>query len=172
MSDRYQRISERAYLIWVDEGRPEGREFVHWLIAEQEFGDVQVVEVVSVTTSEALDGAPDGALADRRGSERGVAESPQEPGRGEATAPQTESSETRASQTGAAPKKRTPKAASPADAAPPAPTTTEAAAPARNGRSGGAEKSKKPSRGSSSGKPPSRGTGDGPKTQGRSGGGK
>jgi hypothetical protein len=50
MSERYQRIRERAYLIWVDEGYPQGRDFVHWLMAEQEFGEVSVVEVVAVTT--------------------------------------------------------------------------------------------------------------------------
>ena len=29
-------IRERAYLIWVDEGRPEGRELDHWLRAKWE----------------------------------------------------------------------------------------------------------------------------------------
>jgi hypothetical protein len=30
------RIRERAYLIWVDEGRPHGRELDHWLRAKWE----------------------------------------------------------------------------------------------------------------------------------------
>jgi hypothetical protein len=30
------RIRERAYLIWVDEGRPNGREVDHWLRAKWE----------------------------------------------------------------------------------------------------------------------------------------
>jgi hypothetical protein len=29
-------IRERAYLIWLDEGRPGGREFDHWLRAKWE----------------------------------------------------------------------------------------------------------------------------------------
>jgi Protein of unknown function (DUF2934) len=29
-------IRERAYLIWVDEGRPDGRELDHWLRAKWE----------------------------------------------------------------------------------------------------------------------------------------
>ena len=31
-------IRERAYLIWVDEGRPSGRELDHWLRAKWELG--------------------------------------------------------------------------------------------------------------------------------------
>ena len=30
------RIKERAYLIWVDEGRPDGRDLDHWLRARWE----------------------------------------------------------------------------------------------------------------------------------------
>jgi hypothetical protein len=30
-----QRIRERAYLIWLDEGRPEGRDKQHWEIARE-----------------------------------------------------------------------------------------------------------------------------------------
>ena len=30
------RIRERAYLIWIDEGRPNGREVDHWLRAKWE----------------------------------------------------------------------------------------------------------------------------------------
>lgn len=35
MSDVEQRIRERAYFIWIDEGRPDGREKEHWCGAEQ-----------------------------------------------------------------------------------------------------------------------------------------
>jgi Protein of unknown function (DUF2934) len=37
-SDRVKdnRVRERAYLIWVDEGRPQGRELDHWLRAKWE----------------------------------------------------------------------------------------------------------------------------------------
>jgi hypothetical protein len=31
------RIRQRAYEIWVSEGRPEGRERIHWVRAEAEF---------------------------------------------------------------------------------------------------------------------------------------
>ena len=31
------RIRQRAYEIWEDEGRPDGRERIHWLRAEAEF---------------------------------------------------------------------------------------------------------------------------------------
>jgi hypothetical protein len=30
-----QRIRERAYLIWLDEGRPEGRDNIHWQMAAE-----------------------------------------------------------------------------------------------------------------------------------------
>jgi hypothetical protein len=35
MSDLEQRIRERAYKIWLDEGCPEGRADVHWGIASK-----------------------------------------------------------------------------------------------------------------------------------------
>ena len=34
-------IRERAYLIWVNEGRPHGRELDHWLRAERELEQEQ-----------------------------------------------------------------------------------------------------------------------------------
>ena len=34
--DREARIRERAYDLWVSEGRPDGRDVDHWLRAEQE----------------------------------------------------------------------------------------------------------------------------------------
>jgi hypothetical protein len=34
--DRQQRIRERAYQIWLDEGCPHGREQIHWRRAEIE----------------------------------------------------------------------------------------------------------------------------------------
>jgi hypothetical protein len=30
------RIRERAYGIWIEEGRPEGRDLAHWRLARQE----------------------------------------------------------------------------------------------------------------------------------------
>ena len=35
MSDIEQRIRERAYRIWLEEGRPEGRQLVHWDMATE-----------------------------------------------------------------------------------------------------------------------------------------
>jgi hypothetical protein len=34
--EREQLIRDRAYTIWEDEGRPEGRQLMHWLQAESE----------------------------------------------------------------------------------------------------------------------------------------
>lgn len=36
MGERADRIRARAHQLWLDEGRPEGREFEHWQRAEQE----------------------------------------------------------------------------------------------------------------------------------------
>ena len=36
--EREQKIRDRAYRIWQDEGQPEGREQAHWAQAEQEHG--------------------------------------------------------------------------------------------------------------------------------------
>ena len=35
--DLMARIRKRAYEIWEDEGRPDGRDRIHWLRAEAEF---------------------------------------------------------------------------------------------------------------------------------------
>ncbi|WP_431470200.1 DUF2934 domain-containing protein [Sphingosinithalassobacter sp. LHW66-3] len=39
--DLEQRIRERAYEIWQEEGRPEGREEEHWQKAASEFGEAR-----------------------------------------------------------------------------------------------------------------------------------
>ena len=36
MDDRDERIRKRAHEIWEEEGRPEGREYSHWLRARAE----------------------------------------------------------------------------------------------------------------------------------------
>ena len=36
MDDRNERIRKRAHEIWEEEGRPEGREYSHWLRARTE----------------------------------------------------------------------------------------------------------------------------------------
>lgn len=40
-SAKEQRIKERAFQIWLDEGRPNGRDREHWRIAESEIADEQ-----------------------------------------------------------------------------------------------------------------------------------
>jgi hypothetical protein len=35
MEDHTERVRQRAYQIWIDEGRPEGRESVHWDMASE-----------------------------------------------------------------------------------------------------------------------------------------
>jgi len=45
MNDRDMRIRERAYHLWIDEGRPEGREAVHWNLARAQVAAEE--EVVS-----------------------------------------------------------------------------------------------------------------------------
>ena len=38
MQQMEQAISARAYALWEEEGRPDGRALAHWLAAEREFG--------------------------------------------------------------------------------------------------------------------------------------
>jgi Protein of unknown function (DUF2934) len=55
-SDRQERISERAYQIWIAEGRIHGRHDEHWQRAEHEIAEeelklaVALVERAAVTT--------------------------------------------------------------------------------------------------------------------------
>lgn len=47
MNDVDQRIRERAYQIWLDQGRPDGREKDHWEAAKQAIAqDVQARSLV------------------------------------------------------------------------------------------------------------------------------
>jgi hypothetical protein len=39
MDDHNERIRQRAHEIWEEEGRPEGREYSHWVRARAEIGD-------------------------------------------------------------------------------------------------------------------------------------
>jgi hypothetical protein len=41
MNVESKNIQERAYHIWENEGRPHGRDFEHWLKAEQELASPQ-----------------------------------------------------------------------------------------------------------------------------------
>ena len=66
-SDRERRIRERAYRLWEEQGRPEGRHEDHWLQASQETGEDIFAEGGSPDAQErpgALDGGllPEGGL--------------------------------------------------------------------------------------------------------------
>jgi Protein of unknown function (DUF2934) len=39
MDDREQRIRERAFQIWIEEGQPEGKDKDHWERAEKQISD-------------------------------------------------------------------------------------------------------------------------------------
>jgi len=58
--DREARIRERAYHIWVEQGRPEGGEHDHWLKAQREIDREQQAgyEMLEVDGKEAI-GKPD-----------------------------------------------------------------------------------------------------------------
>jgi hypothetical protein len=49
--DREQHIRERAYHIWLEEGRPEGRDREHWQRAERELQPEQNSEAEAPPTS-------------------------------------------------------------------------------------------------------------------------
>ena len=49
--DRQGAIRERAYERWASEGRPAGREMIHWLEAEREIAEEQEGEPPSVAGS-------------------------------------------------------------------------------------------------------------------------
>lgn len=40
--DDEERIRERAYLLWEEEGRPFGRAVDHWLLAAREVADINI----------------------------------------------------------------------------------------------------------------------------------
>ena len=43
-TERDRRIRDRAYALWVEDGRPEGRSDEHWLRAEREAGESEAPE--------------------------------------------------------------------------------------------------------------------------------
>lgn len=58
----YERVKKRAYEIWEEEGRPWGRDAVHWERANREIADqtetetpVRVASIIAETTSEIVD---------------------------------------------------------------------------------------------------------------------
>jgi Protein of unknown function (DUF2934) len=46
LDESEQAIRERAYAIWEQDGRPEGRSLAHWSQAEVEIGTEQTVSIV------------------------------------------------------------------------------------------------------------------------------
>ncbi len=59
--DREHRIRERAYRLWEQEGRPEGRHEHHWTQASQEVGD-ELFQMQGETDTQERRGALDGGL--------------------------------------------------------------------------------------------------------------
>jgi hypothetical protein len=55
MTDREQRIRERAYQLWESEGRRDGDHEAHWLRASQESEDDASVEKVNEEASRRFD---------------------------------------------------------------------------------------------------------------------
>jgi hypothetical protein len=47
-----QVIRERAYLLWIADGRPEGSANTHWLVAQREILAASLGSVARVTVSE------------------------------------------------------------------------------------------------------------------------
>lgn len=52
MSDAQERVRERAYRLWIEEGQPEGRADRHWeaatkIVEEEELGGVDVVDTIA-----------------------------------------------------------------------------------------------------------------------------
>ena len=45
--EREQSIRERAYAIWEQEGRPEGKSLDHWLQAEAEVGNEKIIGITN-----------------------------------------------------------------------------------------------------------------------------
>ena len=44
---RFRTISERAYAIWEQEGRPDGKALDHWLQAEAEIGSEKIIGITN-----------------------------------------------------------------------------------------------------------------------------
>lgn len=59
--DREHRIRERAYRLWEDEGRPEGRAEHHWRQASQDAGD-EMFDQPGMDRPQERRGALDGGL--------------------------------------------------------------------------------------------------------------
>jgi hypothetical protein len=44
---RFRTISERAYAIWEQEGRPDGKALDHWVQAEAEIGSEKIIGITN-----------------------------------------------------------------------------------------------------------------------------
>ena len=65
-NDRDQRIRDRAYRLWEEEGRPEGRHEHHWTQASQQVGD-ELFQQQGSTDMQERRGALDGGLLPQGG---------------------------------------------------------------------------------------------------------
>ncbi len=57
-ADVEQRIRERAYAIWLEEGCPDGRDREHWLLAEEEIIGAAQQEAAQQETAKPAAKAP------------------------------------------------------------------------------------------------------------------
>lgn len=64
-TDVQQRIRERAYAIWLEEGRPHGRDTDHWLRAEQDIA-ASLTETAPVALAVAAETVPASAPKPKR----------------------------------------------------------------------------------------------------------
>src|SRR5207302_8926976 len=85
-SDRQQRISERAYQIWVAEGRVHGKDHEHWQRAEREIAEEELR--VAAAMAKRATGAAGTAKA-RRPRQAAAAEKPGAPPAAKARTPPT-----------------------------------------------------------------------------------
>lgn len=76
-TDREQRIRERAYHIWEQQGRPEGGHEGHWHQAERELGEEETGSVVPATPGEAAEASAEITKAKRRSPRSGKASASQ-----------------------------------------------------------------------------------------------
>jgi hypothetical protein len=76
MSDLDQQIRRRAYQIWEEEGRPQGRAQEHWLQAQNEVQALRAAEVRTAGRKEMRDPPPEWDMVDEQSDESFPASDP------------------------------------------------------------------------------------------------
>jgi hypothetical protein len=74
-SPTHEQITRRAYEIFIERGRPEGRDLEHWLEAEKQLRAGQSKSATSLTATSSTPSAASGAPAPMRASQPGVSAS-------------------------------------------------------------------------------------------------